>query len=350
MSGRYRKLLIKMWGDEKFRRLSRPQPNGQSLFIYLITGPHTNPIPGLFRASETELADSLGWPLEGFREAFGEAFGAGMVKADWKAHLVFLPKAIVHNKPESPNVVKSWVSAYDLLPECGLRDEALQTLKAFVEGMGEGFTKAFHKAFPGKRESLPESLPESHPKQAKQIRVDDNGKVFESKASRASKAFETASSSKASKALETASKAFNAPGKIEIESLPENKNGKATAPEKTVAVWSAYCGSYRARYGEPPVRNASVNMQLANFLKRIPAAEAPEIAKFYVQSNNQFYAQQGHTVFYLLRDAEKLRTEWKTGKRMTATGARSADQREERGSIGQHLLDKAAKQREGSHA
>jgi hypothetical protein len=75
--GRYRKTDPRMYGDERFQRLSKPQPNGQTLFRYLFTGPHTTNIPGLFTAGEAGLAEALGWPLKAFREAFRE----GLVEA-----------------------------------------------------------------------------------------------------------------------------------------------------------------------------------------------------------------------------------------------------------------------------
>jgi hypothetical protein len=138
-----------MWGDEKFRRLSAPCPCGQSLWIYLLTGPHTTSLPGLFNIGEAALAEALGWTLKAFREAFAEAHSQGMVKADWQARVVWIPRAIEYNFPESPNVVKGWRAAWDEMPECQLKTEAYhlfrQALKAkkafaeaFAEAIGEG--------------------------------------------------------------------------------------------------------------------------------------------------------------------------------------------------------------------
>jgi hypothetical protein len=69
-----------------------------------------------------------------------------MAKADFKARLVWLPNAIRYNRPESPNVVRSWGAEFDLLPECALKTEALETLRSFVYGLGEGFVKALDEA------------------------------------------------------------------------------------------------------------------------------------------------------------------------------------------------------------
>jgi hypothetical protein len=64
---------------------------------------------------------------------------------------------------------------------------------------------------------------------------------------------------------------------------------------------------------------------LMRFLERVPAAEAPDIAAFYVMSNRGLYVSAKHPVNLLLRDAEALRTEWQTGMHSTDTAARQAD-------------------------
>lgn len=136
-----------MWGDEKFCKLSPIPPCGQGLWVYLLTGPHTGPIPGIFRIGRAAMAEELNWDLEAFDEAFGEAFRQGIVKADWKAKVVWIPNAIDCNLPESPNVVTSWGSEWELIPECDLKREAYERMKASIHGRGEAFGKAFDKAF-----------------------------------------------------------------------------------------------------------------------------------------------------------------------------------------------------------
>jgi hypothetical protein len=132
-----------MWADAKFRALSSPMPSGKYLWIALLTGPHTTNLPGLFRIGEMALAEELGWPLEGFRQAFTELFREGLASADWSARVVWIPNAIKYNPPDNPNVVKGWRDSWDEVPECSLKAEAYQRLKTFTEGLGEGFAKAF---------------------------------------------------------------------------------------------------------------------------------------------------------------------------------------------------------------
>jgi hypothetical protein len=93
-ASRYRKVEVRTWGDEKFRALSPIQPSGQALWLFLITGPHTGPIPGLFRAGRAAMAEELDWELEAFDKAFGEVSDKGMVKADFKARVMWVPNAI----------------------------------------------------------------------------------------------------------------------------------------------------------------------------------------------------------------------------------------------------------------
>jgi hypothetical protein len=63
--------------------------------------------------------------LEDFDKAFQEVFDLGMVKADFEARVVWIPNAIKHNKPESPNVVVGWGKEIDLIPECDLKNSAV---------------------------------------------------------------------------------------------------------------------------------------------------------------------------------------------------------------------------------
>lgn len=143
----YRKVKITMWDDPKFRALSPLPPSGQSLFIYLLTGPFTGIIPGLYKAGRAAMAEELNWNVEDFDLALGEAMTLGLVKADLKARVFWLPNAVKHNPPASVNVIKSWARSYELLPDCALKLEAFESLKAACYGVSEAMGLAFDKAF-----------------------------------------------------------------------------------------------------------------------------------------------------------------------------------------------------------
>lgn len=104
--------------------------------------------------------------------------------------------------------------------------------------------------------------------------------------------------------------------------LPKGRAGTAAKPKRvrhpkgeapSSDVWQAYSAAYQARYGVEPMRNATVSGQLAQFVGRIPADEAPRVAAFFVGHSGGLYVAAMHPVNLLLRDAEKLRTQWATG-------------------------------------
>ena len=111
------------------------------------------------------MAEELGWDQEAFDEAFQEAFQQGMVKADFKARLVWLPNAIKHNKPESPNVVRSWRTDLELLPECELKTEAIAHIRRHLESLGNAYAAAFDEVSDasGKPFAKPSAKPSSKP-------------------------------------------------------------------------------------------------------------------------------------------------------------------------------------------
>ncbi|MDP9893219.1 hypothetical protein J2W32_001476 [Variovorax boronicumulans] len=118
---------------------------------------------------------------------------------------------------------------------------------------------------------------------------------------------------------------------------------------KTADVWEAYSSAYATRYGVEPLRNAKVNALLSQFLDKLPVDEAPAVAAFYVRSNNQFYVTKGHSVAVLLADAEKLRTEWVTGRQTTATQARLADQTQTNANAFAGLISEAQAKKSRHH-
>lgn len=116
---------------------------------------------------------------------------------------------------------------------------------------------------------------------------------------------------------------------------------KKSESNLTGEAWIAYSNAYERRYKTKPVRNATVNAQVASFVKRLGSVEAPEVAAFYVTHNNRYYVQSMHSTGAMLKDAEKLRTEWATSTRVTETKAREADRLQTSGDMWSELIEQA---------
>lgn len=113
--------------------------------------------------------------------------------------------------------------------------------------------------------------------------------------------------------------------------LPTEK--KSAAPKEDTELqaacketWRRYATAFLGRYGTEPTRNAKVNTAIKGFVQRVSYDEAPQIAEFYLSHNDAFYVRKCHDAALLQSDAEKLRTEWATNRRVTGTQARQAEQ------------------------
>ena len=157
---RYRTVSSCTWADQKVRSLSAAEPSGQFLWFYLLTGPHTTPLPGVFSVGRLAIAELRGWSREPFLERFLECVREletnGLLRADWDAPLVWLPNALRHNFPANINMVKGWRTFWNEVPECPLKSEIHQSfteqlehkpdlLRAFLELSAKPFPEPFRE-------------------------------------------------------------------------------------------------------------------------------------------------------------------------------------------------------------
>ena len=151
----YARVAHGIWGDERFRGLSSIKPSGQSLWLFLVTGPHNRGVPGLFLTSRSQIAERLKWSARDVERCFAEIEKAGMAVADWANGVVWLPRGVRHDRPGNPNVVAGWWRQLSPMPECelvvrairGLRDWCILEGKGWVEAFDKGLSKAFHEGF-----------------------------------------------------------------------------------------------------------------------------------------------------------------------------------------------------------
>lgn len=95
--------------------------------------------------------------------------------------------------------------------------------------------------------------------------------------------------------------------------------------EKARPTWKAYEAAYFGRYKVKPLRDRKNNALMLKFVDRVGVEEAPGIAAFYVAHSGQWYVRRAHSLDMLVNDADKLRTEWRAGRRITDSEARRLD-------------------------
>ena len=141
--GKYRKIDPRIWNDEHFHDLT---DQAKLLFLFLLTHPHLTAL-GAMRATPSGLSTELGWKEKEFRKVFDELLQKPFINSDEKFAFVSIPNFIKYNQPENPNVLKSWESALDYIPECSYKYLLIQDVKVFAEGLGEAFAKALPEGF-----------------------------------------------------------------------------------------------------------------------------------------------------------------------------------------------------------
>jgi hypothetical protein len=290
----YGKVYTAFWQDPSIR--SMPE-DARSLALYLLTCPHANSI-GLFRLPDAYAADDMQWPIERVSKGFRNLSESGFIVRENGTGWLAIANFAKWNRFENRNVASGAMSIFDSSPDGLAKSRCARAILEF----GQHLT--------------PEQM----------------------------------------NRLETVSKGFRNPepsqslagAKPEPEPEPEpSLSGTPAAPaappaEKPAAeTWRAYSEAYEHRYGAPPKANATVMGQVAAFVKRIGRDEAPAVAAFYVEHSSRWYAEKGHAVGAMLSDAEKLRTEWATGRRITATQARQGDRLQATGDVVAKLLNEA---------
>ena len=159
----YRKIYTRMWADEKFLSLSPQKPSGQALWIFLLTGPFTTILPGVVVAGEAAISERLGWPLRSTKRKMNELHFQKLVFCDRGLQIIYIKNAINYNKPASPNVVRSWKTAWENVPECRLKEDIyLDLLEKLPKAFGEAFNEIARRPS-GKPSGKPSRKPSGKP-------------------------------------------------------------------------------------------------------------------------------------------------------------------------------------------
>jgi len=129
-------------------------------------------------------------------------------------------------------------------------------------------------------------------------------------------------------------------GTVDNQKQPTKKASIKSQKQPTDGskVFEAYASAYFGRYNQQPVRNAKTNALCSQLVKRLGAEDAPFVAAYYVDHPGSFYVRSMHQLDWLVKDAEKVCTEWKAGAHMTGIRANQIEERSHGQSVIQNIL------------
>ncbi len=105
-----------------------------------------------------------------------------------------------------------------------------------------------------------------------------------------------------------------------VEALT-GKKSPGKEPSEGARIWDAYKDAFINRHGHEPKRNAMVNAQAVQLVKRLGVDDAIAVVQFYLQQSDAFYFRNMHPLALCLKDAETLFAKMKTGKVITRRAA-----------------------------
>lgn len=111
-----------------------------------------------------------------------------------------------------------------------------------------------------------------------------------------------------------------------LPEIPAPPKKKAAPNPLNTKIWEAYSAAIFSRYKREAPRNATVNGQIANLGKRL-GEDAVEVVKFFVESNNSFYARKLHQIGLCLADAESLHLQWQGGRAITEADVKNLERK-----------------------
>ncbi len=284
----YGKVYTAFWTSEDSRGFSE---DGRMLALYLMTCTHGNMI-GCFRLPNAYAAEDLKWDADRVSKGFDELYRKGYAYRCSTSFWVVILRHLKWNKLENPNVGKAAAKLFDAIsPPDSVRMLLVKALKEFSQ------------FFPSEKLEAFDTL---------SIPLDGH--------------IETLSKPVAVTVAVTVAPTVTVDIATALRLSPlEKKEPKQKSENITASTWEAYSNAYFDRYGTEPVRNAKVNAGIAQFVQRLGKDEAPHVARFFVGHGNGYYVREMHAVGPMLKDAEKLRTEWATNSRMTAHKAMQSD-------------------------
>jgi len=142
--GRYKKVYVSIWNDDKFPLLS---DEAKLVYFHVLTTPMSNQF-GCFKAGICALSEESRMGMKGYRKGFTELSRKGFVKHDERVMVTKLKSFLKYNEPANPNVLTSWGKTFKEVPDCQLKTDTYNEISALCQTKNKAFNEAFLKAFP----------------------------------------------------------------------------------------------------------------------------------------------------------------------------------------------------------
>jgi len=281
----YSKVSPQFWIGATGKKLRAKGIECQLVSLYLMTCSHANML-GMYYLPKIYIAHECGLSIEGASKGLQSAIEAGFCSYDDASEVVWVHEMATYQIGEQLTEkdlrVKGVQNEYNAQPESPY-------LKPFFAKYSNQFLMTFERGNEAPCKPLVSQEQEQEQEHKKEQEQEQDSFDAEKSAP---------------------------PAKIDSEKELQ---------EACKETWKFYTDAFFNRYGTEPVRNAKVNGQVKQFVKRIGYSESPLVAASFVSNNTQYYVSRGHSVDCLLADAEKIRTEWATGNVMTNTRANQID-------------------------
>jgi hypothetical protein len=145
----------KIWDDRKFMGL---HDTGRIIWMYFLTSPIRNSLPGLFRGTVLSVAEGIERSPEKTQIHLDAVLATGMAQYDPERRLFRLPKAPLYTKGPNPNIVKSWWKDWQLLPDSELKYQHVPALADAVNLRNAVILRIWSDTFGKVLEGLPPSM------------------------------------------------------------------------------------------------------------------------------------------------------------------------------------------------
>lgn len=133
--GRYQKIEVATWNDDKFPQLS---DSGKLLFFYFLTCPHSNSL-GVFVLKMGYVIEDLKWTDEKTFGTLSEVLDKGFVSYDEKTSVLLIHNFLKYNPPSNPNQFKCIREIFYSLPKSYLLLELNDRLETIAKRFKEPF-------------------------------------------------------------------------------------------------------------------------------------------------------------------------------------------------------------------